>query len=78
MDNQLHEIAVCSTGDTWDVCRWDENGMDTDEPIWCQTKSEAIKEARKLFNATEGPVRLIVERKGAFNFEVIREKAAAQ
>ena len=74
----IKTIAVCSTGDTWDVCAWDEAGDAVDEPVWCTTKAEAIKVARQMFSAASEASRLIVERKGMFEFQVIRERAAAR
>jgi len=73
---KVSTIAVCSTGDTWDVCQWDKSGNDVDEPIWCQTKADAMKLARQLFNAADNPFRLIVESKGACEFRVVRERNA--
>lgn len=57
----INEIAICSTGKHWDVVALRDGFADSHEPIWCETKSEAVCEGRKLFNATPSAKRLIVE-----------------
>lgn len=68
------EIGVYVTGDTWEVVAMRDGFQEPDEPIWCQTKAEAVKEGRALFNATPTAKRLIAESKRDFCFHTIRER----
>ena len=70
----ITEIAICVTGDTWDVVSFYADGDAEPDPIWCQTKAEALKEARALFNETPTAKRLIAESKRDFCFHTIRER----
>jgi hypothetical protein len=72
----ITEIAICSTGDTWDVVALRDGFEASDEPIWCQTKAEAIREGRQLFRATPSAKRLIAESVRDFCFRTIRERAS--
>jgi hypothetical protein len=70
----ITEIAICATGDTWEVIATRDGFADSDEPIWCENKAEALKEGRALFNATPTAKRLIAESKRDFCFHTIRER----
>ena len=69
-------IAVCVTGDSWDVVALcDDSKTDNGpEDIWCQTKAEALREARRAFNETPTATSLIVESKKEFCFKEIRTR----
>ena len=68
------EVMVCVTGDTWDVVLFDENGWEIIEPIWCQTKAEAIRVARRLFDETPDASALIVENRNSYDTQTIRTR----
>lgn len=70
----ITEILVCSTGDTWEVVTTDSDGMSDDEPVLCETKSEAMKLARKTFRETPSALRLLAEPKSPGEFKVVRER----
>lgn len=70
----ITEIAICATGDTWEVVATRDGLADSDEPIWFESKAEAIKEGRALFNATPTAKQLIAESKRDFCFQTIRER----
>jgi hypothetical protein len=72
--NEINEIAICATGDTWEVVATRDGYADSDEPIWCQSKAEALKEGRALFNATPAAKRLIAESRRDYCFQIIRER----
>lgn len=75
--DQTREILVCVTGDTWEVVATRDGFAESDEPIWCQNKAEALKKARALFNATPSARALLAESKRDFCFYTIREREAA-
>ena len=72
--NDIIEIGVYATGDTWEVVSRCSDETEEPEPIWCQSKAEALKEARVLFNETPTAKRLIAESKRDFCFHTIRER----
>lgn len=74
MNNLIHEILVCNTGDSWDVVTCDKAGAQVDEPEWCQTKAEALSVARGLFRNNPSAQLLKAERKRHFDFEIIRQR----
>ena len=74
MPNSIHEILVCSTGDSWDVVTCDKAGTQVDEPEWCQTKAEALSVARGLFCNNPSARILRAESKRGFDFETIRQR----
>ena len=88
-EEPVDEIGVYSTGDTWDVVAYaddpkerfegeNEYGRswgDEVDVIWCQSKAEAIKVARKLFNLNPTAKKLTVERKNTYDFITLRERS---
>jgi len=72
--NDIIQIGVYVTGDTWEVVSMRSDETEEPEPIWCQRKAEALKEARALFNATPSAKLLKVESKRDCNFKIIRER----
>ena len=74
MNEDVIEIAVYVTGDTWEVVSLRGDETEEPEPIWCQTKAEALREGRALFNATPTAKKLIAESKRGFCFHTIRER----
>ena len=72
--NDIIEIGVYMTGDTWEVVSMRSDETEEPDPIWCENKAEALKEGRALFNATPTAKRLIAESKRDFCFQTIRER----
>ena len=72
--NDIIEIGVYVTGDTWEVVAMRGDETEEPEPIWCENKAEALKEARALFNATPSAKHLKVENKRDCNFKIIRRR----
>ena len=82
-------IGVYSTGDTWDVAAHADDSKerfegeneygrtwgDEVDVIWCQSKAEAIKVARKLFNLNPTAKKLIVDRKNSYDSITLRERS---
>ncbi len=67
-----NEVLVCVTGDSWDVVLFEDDiAIDT---VWCQTKAEALKEARQLFNEHTKATKLRVESVREFSFKTIRSR----
>ena len=72
--NDIIEIGIYVTGDTWEVVSFYPDGDAEPEQIWCETKAEALKEGRALFNATPTAKRLIAESRRDYCFHTIRER----
>ncbi len=72
--SENREILVCVTGDTWEVVATRDGFAESDEPIWCQNKAEALKKARALFNATPSAKALLAESKRDYCFHTIRKR----
>jgi hypothetical protein len=68
-------IGVYTGGDTtWDVVAQRDGLEEPDGAIWCETKAEALKIARQLFNETPTARELVVENKREFRVETIRTR----
>lgn len=71
----INEIAVCATGDTWETVAL-ADGFEDGTAEWFETRADAVKAARKLFNATPSAKRLIVENRRECCFKTVRTRRA--
>ena len=56
---EICTIMICPTGPTWDVVEFFDDGSESGDAAWCETKSEAIKVGQRLFRATTTAKRLV-------------------
>ena len=77
--NDVTEILVCAVfnrqlKDTWEVVPMRGDGLKADEPIWCETRAEALRKARALFieTPTAQRVRAINKHDGCFQTVLTR------